>query len=153
MGDACGRLPDGMSSDRLARIELQPATPSPDAEDVLGLVRERRTDRRRFTSRPVTEEILHNLARLADSGGAHALPVLDAPTVPPGPLADRARDHQARDERIAREQQTWVDHGPTDGIPWRSCPPPTRPRPSCGTSDSPLDGFRSRMPSSRPPTA
>ncbi len=112
------RLPDGMSSDRLASIELQPATPSPDAEDVLRSVRERCTDRRRFTSRPVAEGILHDLARLAGRWGAHAVPVVDVTDrFRLDRLADRARDHQARDERVAREQQTWVDHGPTDGIP------------------------------------
>ena len=32
-------------------------------------------------------------------------------------LVDRSRDHQAGDEKVTREQQAWVDHGPTDGIP------------------------------------
>ena len=148
------RFPDGMSSDRLASIELQPATPSPDAEDVLRSVRERCTDRRRFTSRPVTEEILHDLARLAGRWGALAVPVVDVTTrFRLDRLADRARNHQAHDERVAREQQAWVDHGPTDGIPSAVVPAADPSTSLVRDVRFGRDGSRTRMPSSRPPTA
>ena len=112
------RLPDGTGSDRLARIELLRSTPPPDAVDVLRSVRERHTDRRRFSTRPVDEELLHDLARLAGTWGGHAVPIVDVTDrFRLDLLVARARDHQARDDRVVREQQTWIDHGPSDGIP------------------------------------
>ena len=99
--------------------------------------------------------ILHNLARLAGEWGAHAVPVVDVTDrFRLDRLADRARDHQARDERVAREQQTWVDHGPTDGIP-SAVAARLRPVHVARAADVRFapGGSRTRLPSSRPPTA
>ena len=71
-------------------------------------------------------------ARIAGAWGAHAVPVVDVTDrFRVDRLVERARDHQARDPRVTREQRAWVDHGPTDGIPSMVLPSATpRPR-SC----------------------
>jgi hypothetical protein len=85
---------------------------------VLLSVRERRTDRRRFTAWPVPDELLRELARTAGAWGVTAVPLVDVTDrFRVDRLVERARDHQARDQRVSSEQQAWVDHGPTDGIP------------------------------------
>src|SRR4029453_1875505 len=86
-------------------------------------VRQRRTDRRRFTSWPVPEELVHPLARLAETWGAHAVPIVDvtARFRIDRPI-ERAADRQARDAAIVREQREWIDHGPADGVPTTALP-------------------------------
>jgi hypothetical protein len=112
------RLPDGPGSTRLASLELTPAQVGDDAGEVLLSVRERCTDRRRFTSWPVPEEMLYEFARTAGAWGVHAVPIVDVTDrFRLDRLVQRARDQQGRDRRVVREQEVWVDHGPTDGIP------------------------------------
>jgi hypothetical protein len=112
------RFPGGSESNVLAHIALTPFPVSDDAADVLLSVRERCTDRRRFTSWPVPDDLLHAFARTGGAWGAHLVPVVDATDrFRIDRLVDRARAHQARDQRVASEQQTWVDHSPDDGIP------------------------------------
>jgi hypothetical protein len=120
---AVERFPAGPDSDLLARIVLRASTPVPEAGAVLRAVRERRTDRRRFTSWPVPEDLLHSLARLAEIWGAHAVPVVDVTDrFRIDRLVERAADEQARDDAIVLEQQAWIDHGPADGVPARALP-------------------------------
>lgn len=112
------RCPDGPGSDRLASISLAPGDTGDDAGDVLLSVRERCTDRRRFTSWPVPEEMLHAFARTAGAWGVHAVPLVDVTDrFRLDRLVERARERQRRDQQVAREQESWIDHGPTDGIP------------------------------------
>lgn len=112
------RCPDGPGSDRLASISLAPGYVGEDAGDVLLAVRERCTDRRRFTSWPVPEEMLHAFARTASAWGVHAVPLVDVTDrFRLDRLLERAREQQSRDRQVSREQETWVDHGPADGIP------------------------------------
>lgn len=112
------RLPDDEDSTLLARIELAPATPPPDATELLQAIRHRCTDRRRFTSWPVPEERLRHLADTAAEWGAHAL-VLQDPfeRVRTELLVGRALDRQATDETLADEQRHWVDRSAHDGVP------------------------------------
>jgi hypothetical protein len=117
------RFPDGSDSDLLARIVVRASPPAPEAGAVLRAVRERRTDRRRFTSWPVPEELLHSLGRLAETWGAHAVPVVDVTDrFRIDRLVERAADEQARDAALVLEQQAWIDHGPADGVPTRTLP-------------------------------
>jgi hypothetical protein len=111
-------LPTGGGSSLLARIELTPASPPPDATSVLQTIRDRCTDRRRFTSWPVPEQRLQHLAAAAADWGADALPVVDpSDRVRVERMVARAFDRQAEDERLAAEQLRWVDHSNRDGIP------------------------------------
>jgi len=121
------RFPDGFDSNRLAHLALTPSPVSDDAADVLLSVRERCTDRRRFTSWPVPEDLLHAFARTGGSWGAHLVPIVDATDrFRLDRLVERARARQARDELVAHEQQVWVDHSSADGIPSLVLPSPDR---------------------------
>ena len=119
------RIPDGPGSPRLAHLALTPSPISDDAGDVLLSVRERCTDRRRFTSWPVPDDLLHAFARTGGTWGAHLVPVVDATDrFRVDRLVERARALQARDQRVAGEQRAWVDHGPDDGVPLAVLPSP-----------------------------
>lgn len=132
------RLPSGGGSSLLARIELSVAVPPPDAEAQLQTIRDRCTDRRRFTSWPVPEQRLQHLAATAAEWGADAIPVLDASDrVRTELLVGRAFDRQAADERLAAEQQRWVDHSASDGIPGEVIPESPAPDPSLRTRYGP----------------
>ena len=112
------RHPSGPDTDHLARLVLRPAPVEDEAPDVLRSVRERRTDRRRLTSWPVPDALLHEMARTASAWGVHAVPLVDVTArFRVDQQVARARDRQSRDPQIAAEQRTWVDHGPLDGIP------------------------------------
>lgn len=138
------RLPNGGGSALLARIELTPAPPGPDAAAQLRTLRDRCTDRRRFTSWPVPDERLRHLAATAAVWGTDAVPVLDsADRIRAEVLLGRAFDRQAADPRLSEEQQRWVDHGEHDGVPGAVipvAPPPTssqRPRYGAGLATEP----------------
>lgn len=112
------RFPDGPGSARLAHLELTPSPVVDDAADVLLSVRERCTDRRRFTSWPVPDDLLHGFARTGGVWGAHVVPVVDTTDrFRVDRLVERARVLQTRDRSVAAEQRAWVDHSPDDGIP------------------------------------
>jgi nitroreductase len=112
------RLPEGPSSTLLARITLSPGVPSETAKADLENITERCTDRRRFTSWPVPEETLQNLARAAEEVGAHAVPLLDvSERFRAEMLVGQAAELQSTDEKVTAEQRSWVDHSAVDGIP------------------------------------
>ena len=112
------RFPAGPGADHLAHLDLSPAEVGDDAGDVLLAVRERATDRRRFTSWPVPDDVIRAYAREAGLWGAHGVPLIDpSDRFRVDRLADRARDVQARHPDLSREQRTWVEHSSVDGIP------------------------------------
>ena len=125
------RLPARGGSSLLARVELTPAVPPPDAADLIQTIRDRSTDRRRFTSWPVPTQRLQHLAATAAEWGADAVPVLD-PTdrFRAELLVSRAFDRQAADDRLAAEQLHWVDHSTRDGIPGEAIPVIPAPEPN-----------------------
>jgi hypothetical protein len=123
------RLPDGETSSSLARLRFDAgaAVGAADdaAADVLLAVRERCTDRRRFTAWPVPDAELQRFARIAGAWGAHAVPLVDvADRFRVDRLVARASELQARDAEILTEQQTWVDRGHEDGVPSAVLPNP-----------------------------
>jgi hypothetical protein len=142
---------DGLDGSRLAHLDVEPTSVADDAADVLLSVRERRTDRRRFTAWPVPDEVLHSSARLAGTWGAHAVPLVDVgDRFRVDRLVDRARDLQSRDPDVRLEQRAWVDHGPADGIPTDVLPAAdsttsvvSRSRFSTGLLDDPADELES----------
>ena len=120
--------PDLLASVRLA--------PGPDAEttDSLNLLQRRRTDRRRFTSWPVPEQRLADLAQTTAPWGAFAVPILDpAARSHTELLLHRAWTTQRLDRRFEGEQRRWVDRSSLDGVPplnavpERGEPSPARP--------------------------
>lgn len=132
------RLPSGDRSPLLARISFTHATPPRDATAHVQAIRDRRTDRRRFTSWPVPEHQLRGLADAASAWGADAVPVLDPSRRHLAEvLVGRALELHATDERLGREQLEWVDHGEHDGVPGGAVPtaraPETRLRTRYGT--------------------
>lgn len=122
-------LPDPEDPHLLARLELTRGEVDRDAEDDLLAIRERCTDRRRFTSWPVPDQRVLALTGSATRWGAAAIAVterslrfrLEA-------LLERARIVQATDPQVVEETRMWVDHGPLDGLP-RGTVPTTSGRP------------------------
>jgi hypothetical protein len=116
-------LPDGPSSDFLARIRMVPNHPTADAVAHLNLLVARHTDRRRFTSWPVPEENLQHLAEAGRTWGAAVLAVTDPGLrVEVEELLEDARRRQVADPRIADETERWIDHSETDGVPTEVVP-------------------------------
>ncbi len=112
------RLPDPERPDLLARIELAARTPARHAAELLDAIDKRCTDRRRFTSWPVSDEQLTHLAAQASSQGARALPLTDvSERFRAELLINRAIDLQHEDRLAMREQQSWIDRGVADGVP------------------------------------
>lgn len=119
------RHPDPSQPDLLARLDLESATPSRHAPALLDALEKRCTDRRRFTSWPVPDERLTHLAARASSRGARALPLTDVTErFHAEMLVNRALDLQRADRTVMFEQQSWIDHGPVDGVPSAVLPVP-----------------------------
>lgn len=140
------RMPDPENPDHLATITLRPGYPTPRAESELAALRNRRTDRRRFTSWPVPPERLNHLAASVSGPGVQVVPLTDvSERFRVELLVSRAMTIEAADHRFADEQAAWVDHSPVDGIPDSALPPvngrrPIRPSRFAGVPDPPPDG-------------
>jgi nitroreductase len=119
------RLPDSEQPDLLARLALAPGTPSRHAPELLDAIDKRCTDRRRFTAWPVPDEQLTHLAAQASSLSAHAVPLSDvSERFQAELLINHAVEIQYDDRQVMREQQTWIDHGAVDGVPYGVLPLP-----------------------------
>lgn len=91
------RFPRSDDPDLLARLRLHPGVVPATATADLQALTDRRTDRRRFTSWPVSFDQLQDLAAVASARGATAIPVVDlADRVRIDLLLGRAGDRQAR---------------------------------------------------------
>lgn len=119
------RLPVDDDPDLLAVAELGCPMPiGPAAAELLDALRRRVTDRRRFTSWPVPEARLDNLAvdderwgtRILALHGVTARDTLER-------LVDRAMEVQGRDSSYADEQRQWTARTSSDGVPLVSLPP------------------------------
>ncbi len=112
------RLPSGSDSDHLASIRLTPDRVTPMALEAARVLQSRCTDRRRFTSWPVLDELLERLAREASGDTALVLPVTDVATrLRTGLLVGRATASQQTDEALRAERRRWVGIEGDDGIP------------------------------------
>jgi nitroreductase len=110
--------PDGPASTLLARVDLRLGTVPVNSYDLLRALQERCTDRRRFTSWPVPDDRLQNLAAAADEWGVRAVPLVDVTErFRLELLVSQAVERQAHDLRVAQELETWVDDSATDGVP------------------------------------
>jgi nitroreductase len=112
------RVVDDADPTLLAQVQFSPGPRPTTAAADLRAIRERCTDRRRFTNWPVPEERLGQLTDVVARQGGHAAPLTD--------LSDRfrvemlvARAHrlQERDARISAEADRWTDHDVYDGVP------------------------------------
>ncbi|WP_127479601.1 NAD(P)H nitroreductase [Nocardioides pantholopis] len=114
---AVTRRPDPADPDLLARLDLVPAPPSAEAGADLQALRERRTDRRRFTAWPVPAGRLEHLAAVAGAWGVRAVPVLDtANRFRVGMLVAEAVELQGADERHAGTGTGTDGLGGSDGL-------------------------------------
>ncbi|MCW2767801.1 MAG: hypothetical protein JWO11_3760 [Nocardioides sp.] len=118
------RLPDEGDADLLAVIELSEGSLTLGSAADLRALEERCTDRRRFTSWPVPQERLENLASVNADGSAHVRPLTDVTSrFRTELLVSRAMTRQEADRRFAVEQRLWTDHSGVDGIPAGAIPP------------------------------
>jgi nitroreductase len=112
------RHPDPDQPDLLARLELVPGAPAPGGSELLDVVEQRCTDRRRFTSWPVPDERLEHLAALASEWGTTGVALTDvSQRFRAERLILRAADLQGRRHDALAEQEGWLDRGSGDGIP------------------------------------
>jgi nitroreductase len=120
---------DPADPDLLARIRFVKARPPADASARLLTLELRCTDRRRFTSWPVPEARLHELAESANGWNASAVPVTDvAARIRTELLMERAMMQQANDPDRIEEQNAWIGHSGLDGIPSVNAVPPASSR-------------------------
>ena len=117
------RLPDRDRPDLLARLTLLPHHREQGDLAGLRLLELRRTDRRRFTSWPVSAERLAALGASVAAWACTAVPVTDVVArVQVEHLMSRAHLAQAQDPDVAAEHRRWMDRGATEGIPGELIP-------------------------------
>lgn len=116
-------LPEEAEPDLMARVQLSPGLPDPQAEEHLASIRDRITDRRRFTSWPVPETRVTKLGKAAAHWGAEAVPITDPSLrLKLELLLERARLTQSHDAAYLNETGQWIDRSTTDGIPHEAIP-------------------------------
>lgn len=117
------RFPDPGDPDLLAEILLQPEAATPRHAADLVALRSRSTDRRRFTSWPVPDERLVQLAEVATAWGSNGVPLLDvSDRFRVELLVSRALRLQERDASVAAEQRDWLDRRDSAGVPLDTVP-------------------------------
>lgn len=117
------RFPDPARADLLAVVELERGLIPEDAGDMIAAIRERCTDRRRFTSWPVPDERLRRLAHHASELGVSGIPVTDiAMRFRLELMVEEVRRRQTEDPRYSEETQRWIERSRQDGIPTSAIP-------------------------------
>lgn len=117
------RSPEAAAPALLARIRLTPAIPPRSAAGDLAALHERRTDRRRFTSWPVPQERVEELAAVSRDEHTGAVAVTDVTErFRVELLVSRALQLQARSDELAEEQGRWLDRRRGDGVPIGTVP-------------------------------
>lgn len=117
------RLPDPADPSHLATLHLTTRPRTPRAVEDLATLGQRSTDRRRFTSWPVPEHRLAQLAASVDVPHVRVVPLVDvASRFRVELLVNRALDAQNADERYAEEHQLWLNRSHADGIPSTAVP-------------------------------
>ncbi len=119
------RLPEPARPELLARVTLTHRHRDEDDLTALRMLRRRRTDRRRFTSWPVSAQRLEGLRLAASTWGCSADPVTDMVSrVQVEHLMSRAHQSQAQDPDVAEEHRDWMDRDAQEGIPGELIPAP-----------------------------
>ncbi|GAA2564946.1 nitroreductase family protein [Winogradskya consettensis] len=114
------RFPEEGHPDLLARIRVPGrTTPDPDAGELVAAISRRRTDRRAFGDRPVSERSLTRLRRLVEAQGAYLHLVPDDRVPELAISVDEAADANYFDPAHTSELTDWT-HRPAwtaDGVP------------------------------------
>ena len=114
------RLPDRTRPEHLAAIEVHPWEPSAEDLSLAAAIPRRRTDRRRFTSWPVPEQLREGFGDLAAAAGARLVPLDGADQRWRAErLAEAAAVAQALTPGAVAELHAWSGRhrGATDGVP------------------------------------
>ena len=112
------RHPVRRDPDHLATLRLGTAEPGAADLAALDVVEARCTDRRRFTSWPVPDHRLAELAAAVTVRGAFAVPLSDVTArFRTELLVRQAMASQRADGRYADEQRLWIDRSGVDGVP------------------------------------
>ncbi|PUA79334.1 Acg family FMN-binding oxidoreductase [Nocardioides currus] len=120
------RFPDPSDPDLLARLDLAPAPPPGNAAGELEAIAHRCTDRRRFTSWPVPDERLDQLAHIASQWGTRAVALTGvSERFRAERLVLRATVLQQSVPAMALEEAAWRDRSRVDGIPGAVLPSST----------------------------
>ena len=123
------RLPDAMAPALLAQVRLSPAVPPRRAAGELAALRDRCTDRRRFTSWPVPDDRLAGLADAARDQGVGAIALTDATDrFRVDLLVSRALQLQARDPARPTSSRPGSNGTGATAYPSPRCPIGHRPR-------------------------
>ncbi|GIF18822.1 hypothetical protein BJ973_005867 [Actinoplanes tereljensis] len=122
------RLPDPARPGLLARIHLgAPIPPDPEAQRMAAAIPRRRTDRRAFGDRPVSEEMLTRLRRFVEAEGAylHLVPQDQVPML--AASTEHAADAELDDPAYRAELDRWTNRAEWrgDGVPPSTAVQPT----------------------------
>ncbi len=143
LASTVSRFPEGPDSTLLARVVFSPHPARPEDLALLQALRDRRTDRRRFSSWPIPVARLHQLADLAQGGALNAAAIVaDDDRFLLEDLISRADEAQRADDAVVQEQQRWIDRGPDDGLPSSVLPTPEAlPEGESDVSDTPPNRY------------
>jgi nitroreductase len=110
------RLPDATRPDLLARVHLGHSGPAdPEAQRMAAVISRRRTDRRAFGDRPVSEQTLTRLRRFVEFEGAY-LHVIPDDQVPMLAIATERAAGAERDDPAYREElDRWTNRPQSRG--------------------------------------
>jgi nitroreductase len=122
------RFPDPARPDLLARIHLGAAVPpDPENQRMAAVIPRRRTDRRAFGDRPVSEEMLTRLRRFVEAEGAYLHVVPQDEVAMLAISTERAAGAEHDDPAYRAELEHWTNrpqwHG--DGVPPTTAVEPT----------------------------
>ncbi|WP_183095489.1 Acg family FMN-binding oxidoreductase [Nocardioides stalactiti] len=117
------RTPRGDDPTLLAEVTFERGPASSQPVNDLAALRRRCTDRRRFTSWPVPDDILERLAGEARTWSAAALPITDLVSrFRLELLSNEATMLRESDPVAVGEQTAWVDRSDHDGVPLKVLP-------------------------------
>jgi nitroreductase len=122
------RFPDPARADLLARIRLgHPVPPDPELQRMAGAIPRRRTDRRAFGDRQVSEAMLSRLRRFVEGDGAylHVLPQQDVSML--AAATERAARAELDEPAYRAELDRWTNRPlwRGDGVPPTTAVEPT----------------------------
>jgi nitroreductase len=122
------RLPDPERPNVLARIHLGAAVPpDPEAQRMAAAIPHRRTDRRAFGDRPVSDAMLTRLRRLVERAGAYLHVVPQDQVAMLGVATERAARAELDDPAYRAELDQWTNRPQWsgDGVPPATAVQPT----------------------------
>ncbi|HVX43838.1 MAG TPA: NAD(P)H nitroreductase [Mycobacteriales bacterium] len=126
-GESTSRVPNPYDPDHLATVVITGRQPAaPEWNELVVAARSRRTDRRPYQLRPITEPLIADLRTGAVVEGAflHRITRIDERLVL-AVAVGRADDYEAADLRYMAELEQWTGNDDREGIPAYAIPSPT----------------------------